>query len=90
MGSRVLELRDMPAEECGECRNLLLQAGQAILAHMRAVNRLEEAVIQNAIDHVPILREKVLDSGIARENAVRAYGEHKATHDVAKTKTAST
>lgn len=79
----------MPADECPECRNFLLQAGQAILAHMRAVSRYEEAVIQNAADHVPILSERVLDTGIARENAVRAYAEHKAAHDAPKARTAS-
>lgn len=77
----------MSAQECAECRNLLLQAGHAILAHIRAVSRLEEAVIQNAVDHTEMLRQKVLDTAIARENVVRAYGEHKSSHEM-RTKTA--
>lgn len=70
----------MPADECAECRNLLLQAGQAILEHLRAVSGLEEAVIRTAGEDVGALNEKVLDTGIARENAVRAYNEHRAGH----------
>jgi hypothetical protein len=79
----------MLGDECSECRNLLRQAGQAILEHLRAVSGLEEAVIRAEGEDVTTLKEKVLDTGIARENSVRAYNEHKAGH-AARAKTAST
>lgn len=70
----------MPDHGCLACGDLLLQAGRAIRRHLIAVSRLEEAVIRAAGDDVGSLQVQVLDSAIARENAVRAYENHTQIH----------
>ena len=74
--------------ECTICRDLLLNAGRAIVAHLRAVSRLEEGVIRAGSD-IADLKEDAVNTGIARENAVRAYEEHRSAHERESVKTAT-
>ena len=78
----------MPVEECLTCKNLLIYAGRTIVAHLRAVNRLETKVIEAPADDVARLEEDALEAAIARENAVHAYEEHRASHADVKTRKA--
>jgi hypothetical protein len=77
----------MSVEECLACKNLLLAAGRAILAHLEAVSRFEKAVIEAPVRNIAGLEANVLDAGIARENAVLAYESHRVSHQ-AKVRTA--
>ena len=70
----------MPIGDCQVCRNLLLDAGRAIVAHLQAVSRLEESVIESPGKNIASIEAAALESGLTRENAVRAYEEHVATH----------
>jgi hypothetical protein len=78
----------MPTE-CMICRDLLLGAGRAIVAHLRAVSRLEEAVIAAYPAGVCDLEEDAVNTAIARENAVRAYEEHRSVHEKQTARTAT-
>lgn len=70
----------MSAGECRLCRDLLLNAGRAIVTHLQALNRLEQAVIDVPMGNLAELEAIALETGIARENAVRAYEEHQTSH----------
>jgi hypothetical protein len=72
----------MSFEECRACKNLLTQAGLAILSHLEALSRLEKAAIDERDEDFKRIQAKALDAKIARENAVMEYQNHRAVHEL--------
>ena len=67
---------------CDACDTLLGQAARAVHAHMDAIARLEQAVLEDR-DDISDLERTFRNARQARKEAVEDYHSHCATHVVA-------
>ena len=70
----------MPSEACPLCRVLLDEASSEILLHIRAVDRLDCAILHNDTELIPALEVTVREARQARQKAVSKYRRHTELH----------
>lgn len=70
----------MGSEVCIICEELLERASDAILRHIRAVGRLDLALVREESDLIPALEIAVKEASLHRENAVARYRNHRGMH----------
>ncbi len=74
----------MGSEVCPLCEELLERASSAILRHIRAVGRLDLALVREETDLLPALEIAVREASLNRENAVARYRAHCGMHRAAE------
>ncbi len=71
----------MSEADCEQWRVLLKAASRAILAHVEAISRMEEAVSRDFTDSLDRLKAAVRTTSAAREIAVEEYENHRTSHE---------
>ena len=70
----------MPSEGCPECNEYLDRTCHALERHIRAVGRLQDAVVRGDLEALAALETQVKDARVDRMTVTEEYRQHLATH----------